>query len=496
MQPSAVQAAAPYDLRAAAHQAMLDNGFAPDLPPDAARQTALLGAAPESAPAADARDLRQLLWSSIDNDDTRDLDQVEVAEALPGGDTRLLIGVADVDALVSRDSPIDRHAAVNTTSVYTGVVTYNMLPERLSTDLTSLKEGVDRATIVIELIVSADGVIRHADAYRALIHNRAKLAYGSVGAWLEGNGAAPTRVAATAGLEAQLRLQDTVAQALRANRTRRGALDLDTIEASPVVRDGQVVDIELTRKSRARELIEDFMIAANVAMATSLEAKGSPSIRRVVRTPARWPRIVELAATVGETLPATPDSGALAAFLIRRRAADPDHFPDLSLSVVKLLGAGDYVLERPGEASPGHFALAVEDYTHSTAPNRRFADLVTQRLLKAALAGAPPPYTDVELTAIADHCTDRENAARKVERLMRKKAAAVLLVGRIGETFDAIVTGASPKGTYVRILSPPVEGRVVRGWQGLDVGDRARVTLVRTDPADGFIDFERVDHQA
>lgn len=481
-----------YDLRAAAHQAMLDNGFSPDLPPDAAEQAAAIDALPDDgAPPPGVRDLRVMLWSSIDNDDTRDLDQVEVAEALPGGETRVLIAIADVDALVTKGSAIDRHAAQNTTSVYTGVVTFNMLPEQLSTDRTSLREGVDRLTIVIELLVSASGDIVHADAYRALVRNRGKLAYGSVGAWLEGKEAAPPKLAMTEGLEAQVKLQDAVAQALRANRKRRGALDLDTIEASPVVRGGEVVDLALTRKSRARELIEDFMIAANVAMATTLEAKRSPSIRRVVRRPARWSRIVELAEAVGDALPAEPDSVALAEFLTRRRAADPEHFPDLSLSVVKLLGPGEYVLDRPGDASPGHFGLAVEDYTHSTAPNRRFADLVTQRLLKASLAGVQPPYSDADLTEIAARCTDRENAARKVERVMRKKAAAVLLVGRTGETFDAIVTGASPKGTYVRVMSPPVEGRVVHGWHGLDVGDRVRVTLVKTDPADGYIDFER-----
>ncbi|MEP6689977.1 MAG: RNB domain-containing ribonuclease [Gemmatimonadaceae bacterium] len=478
------------NLKNAAHQAMLDNGFAPDFPQDAVReaQTMTDGAPPVGA---DIRDLRALLWTSIDNADTKDLDQLEIAERLPGGETRILIAVADVDWRVPKNSACDRHAAENTTSVYTGVITFAMLPERLSTDLTSLREDVDREAVVISFVVAADGTTKDHEVYRALVHNRGKLAYDSAGAWLEGSAAAPPKIAASADVAAQVRMQDAAAQLMRQHRHEAGALELETIEASPVMRDGKVVSLALTRKSRARDLIEDFMIAANGAMARFLERRGSASIRRIVRTPERWNRIVALAKTLGDTLSETPSSAALSEFLARRRTTDPDHFPDLSLSVVKLLGPGEYALDTPGAASDGHFGLAVMDYTHSTAPNRRFADLVTQRLVKASLAGAAAPYTNDELAAIALRCTQKENDARKVERTMRKKAAAALLEGREGEMFDAIVTGASEKGTYVRVLAPPVEGRVMRGATGLDVGDKTRVRLTSVDERKGFIDFER-----
>ncbi|HEU5098610.1 MAG TPA: RNB domain-containing ribonuclease [Roseiflexaceae bacterium] len=486
------------DLRAIARQAMLEAGFAPDLPPDA---TAAVGALKQGQIMADApqlRDLRGLLWSSIDNADSRDLDQVEFAEQLAGGDIRVLVGIADVDAFVPAGSAIDRHAAANATSVYTGVITFPMLPERLSTDLTSLREGADRAALVVEFVIGgpAAGTTqasqpRAGQIYRALVHNHARLDYATVGPWLEGSAPAPPELAAVPGLEAQLPLQDRATEWLRELRHRNGALDLETIEASVVAADGVVLDLMLQHKNRARYLIESLMIAANSVMAGLLEQRGSPAIERVVRTPARWPRIVELAATLGEALPPEPDSRALADFMERRKQADPAHFPDLSLAVVKLLGAGEYTLVLPGLDNASHFGLAAQDYTHATAPNRRYADLVTQRLVKASLAGAPIPYTNAELEAIAEHCNERDRAAKKVERRMRKTAAVALMDGRIGETFDAIVTGAAAKGTFVRLLAPPVEGRVVRGERGLDVGDQTRVRLVATDYEKGFIDFER-----
>jgi VacB/RNase II family 3'-5' exoribonuclease len=487
------------DLRARARQVMLDAGLAPDVPAAAAAEAAALDPAQIAAQAAQVRDLRGLLWSSIDNADSRDLDQVEFVEQLPSGEIRLLVGIADVDAFVPAGSAIDRHAAANATSVYTGVVTFPMLPERLSTDLTSLIAGADRLAVVVEFVVgdpaagsSQSGEPRVSDIYRALVHNHAKLDYATTGAWLERRGAVPLELAATPGLEAQLRLQDQAAEWLRALRRRNGALDLETIEASLVAADGVVLDLTVQHKNRARYLIESLMIAANIVMATFLEDRGVPVIERVVRTPKRWPRIVELAATLGERLPAAPDSRTLSDFMERRKQADPAHFPDLSLAVVKLLGAGEYTLVLPGLDDVSHFGLAAQDYTHATAPNRRYADLVIQRLLKATLAQLPTPYTNAELEAIAERCNEGDRAAKKVERRMRKTAAVALMAGRIGATFDAIVTGVADKGTFVRLLAPPVEGRVVRGEQGLDVGDQTRVRLVATDYAKGFIDFERV----
>jgi len=271
-----------------------------------------------------------------------------------------------------------------------------------------------------------------------------------------------------------------------------GALNLETIEARPVFDGDELKDLEAERKSRAKEIIEDFMIAANGVTARYLAGKMFPSLRRVVRTPQRWDRIVELAGDHGVQLSREPDSRSLEEFLVSAKAADPVRFPDLSLSVIKLLGAGEYVVELPGGSAAGHFGLAVRDYTHSTAPNRRFPDLITQRLLKAALAGHSVPYGNDELAALARSCTDEEDAAKKVERQVEKSAAAMLLESRIGERFDGIVTGASDKGTWVRLLHPPIEGKLVSGAAGADVGDRLRVQLIRTDVERGYIDFKRV----
>jgi exoribonuclease-2 len=480
------------DLRARAHQAMLDEGFAPDTPLVARQQMDDIAARPPHTVAGGAvRDLRGLLWSSIDNSESRDLDQIEVAERLPTGDIRVLIGIADVDAAVPENSPIDRQAARNTTSVYTGVVTFPMLPAALSEDLTSLRQDADRLAIIMEMVVDTEGSVREGHVSRGLVRNRAKLDYETVGAWLEGIAPMPVGVAHVPGLDAQLRLQHEAAGRLRQQRQERGLLDFEMIEAQPVVSDGRVVDLKLPHKGPARSLIEDFMVAANTTMADLLERSGSPSIQRVVRSPERWPRIVEIAARLGDRLPPAPDPRALSDFLVRRKAADPVHFPDLSLSIVKLLGPGEYAVLQSPEEHLGHFGLAVYSYTHSTAPNRRFADLVTQRLLKAMIAGEASPYSRAELETITRQCTERENAARKVERLMRKVSAAVLMSGRIDETFDAIVTGASPKGVYVRLIHPPVEGRVVHGEQGMDVGDHVQVRLIATDPQHGYIDFAR-----
>jgi exoribonuclease-2 len=481
------------DLSAIARRTMVEAGFVPD-PPGAVNKEiqSLVNRPQPSRPVASARDLRSLLWSSIDDSKSRDLDQVEYAEALKGGDTRILVGIADVDALVPKGSAIDRHAAENAISVYAGVRTFPMLPEELSTDLTSLVAAEERLAIVIEMVIARDGTVKDPLVYRALLKNKAKLSYDVVGDWLDGKTGVPPVIKALPGLEPQIRLQSETANRLGEFRKEHGALELGVIQASPVVNEhGRVLELAVVEPNSARDLIANFMIAANVAMAQFLELKGGPSLRRVVHTPKYWSRIVEIAAELGEKLPKTPDSRALADFLARRKLADPIHFPDLSLAVVKSLGPGEYTVQLPGEEGEGHFGLAVQDYTHSTAPNRRFADLVTQRLVKAALAGKRSPYSIQELRQTAEHCTERDSAARKVERKMRKVAAAVLLRDKIGEEFKAIVTGVTPKGTFARIISPPVDGRVMRGERGLRVGEQVRVRLLSTDPQHGFIDFAR-----
>ena len=479
------------DLQAIAKDVMRQHGFEPDFPAAVQQQLAQLRANPPAITASvTVRDLRSLLWSSIDNDTSRDLDQIEVAERLPNGGTRVLVGIADLDAFVPKQSAIDQHAARETTTVYAGIRNFPMLPEELSTGKTSLLENQERLGVVIEFVVDGDGHVASSDVYRALVRNQAQLQYNSVGAWLESTAAAPPKVAASADLQAQLHLQDEVAQKLKTRRFENGALNLQTDELHPLVLNDQVVDVVKQQKNHATELIEDFMIAANGVVARLLEKVSS--LRRIVKQPERWDRIVQLAATYGEKLPTDPNSKALNDFLVKRKTADPDHFADLSLAVIKLIGPGEYVLERPGDPAPGHFGLAVQDYTHSTAPNRRFADIVTQRLVKATLGGKPNPYSDNELSAIAANCTEKEDAARKVEREMSKRLAAVAMQSRIGTTFDAIVTGATPKGTFVRVLQPHVEGLLAQGQQGADVGDRLRVKLIRVDVQRGFIDFARV----
>jgi VacB/RNase II family 3'-5' exoribonuclease len=478
------------DLQAVARQVMLANGFQPDFSPAVQQQlTALKSQSPQAVPGGDVRDLRGLLWSSIDNDTSKDLDQIEVAEQLPNGDVKVLVGIADVDTDVPKTTAIDEHAATQATTVYTGVRNFSMLPEVLSTGITSLLENQDNAAVVVEFVVSSDGHVNSTDLYRAVVRNKAQLTYNAVGAWLEAKSPAPPKVAACTDLQAQLKVQNTVAQALKQQRYLHGALNIETIEVRPVLLNNQVTDVVKQEKNPATELIEDFMIAANEVVARTL--KNVSSIRRVVKTPERWDRIVQLAAAQGGNLPAQPDSKDLNDFLMRRKAADPARFADLSLAVIKLMGPGEYILERPGDPHVGHFGLAVQDYTHSTAPNRRFADLVTQRLIKAFLAKGTNPYSDNELDTVAKNCTLKEDAARKVEREMTKRMSAVAMSGRIGEIFDAIVTGASSKGTFVRVLKPHVEGMLVEGQQGLDVGDSLHAELVRTDVQHGFIDFAR-----
>ncbi|HVZ82666.1 MAG TPA: RNB domain-containing ribonuclease [Terracidiphilus sp.] len=483
-----------FNLIAAAHAAMIEHGFQPDFPQGTDEQLAAIEAHPEQPDAPGAQDLRSLLWSSIDNDTSKDLDQIEWAGQLPDGRIRVLVGVADVDARVAAGSVIDSHARSETTSVYTGVKVFPMLPAQLSEGITSLNENEDRVAMVVEYAVDASGAVSDGKAYRALVRNRAQLAYNSVGGWLEGRGPAPDKVAASTELAAQLKLQDAAAQRMVGGRFQHGALDLETIETRPVMQAEEAVGIAALEKNRATSLIEEFMVAANGVVAKTFDSAGIASIRRIVRTPKRWDRIVEVAAGLGTTLPAAPDSKALNDFLLAQKKKDPDHFPDLSLTVVKLMGPGEYVLVKPNEVSPGHFGLAVQDYTHSTAPNRRFPDVVTQRILKALLARAAQPYSEGDLNAIALRCTQMEDAARKVEREMQKRIAAVVLRPRIGQSFRAIVTGVNQYGTFVRALEPHVEGMLVNAGKpgakkGLDVGDRVTVKLVSTDPERGFIDF-------
>lgn len=479
-----------YDLAAAARRSMQEHGFEPDFPPAVKEQLDQLRSHPPAA-AQGARDLRGLLWSSIDNDTSRDLDQIEYAEALPDASYRVLIGIADVDAYAPRGCPIDAHALRETTTVYTGVEIFPMLPGELSTGSTSLLQDQERAAVVIEFTVDAQANIAASSVYRALVLNKAQLAYPSVGAWLAGTAAPPPKVAASPELQQQLKMQNDIAQLLRRQRSSHGALNLQTIETHPICMSDGDIDIEAEVKNEATQLIEDFMIAANGVVARSLEAKGMSSIRRVVKTPKRWDRIVELARQMGTQLPADPDPKPLHDFLLAQQKKDPDHFADLSLAVIKLLGPGEYVLDRAGQPAEGHFGLAVQDYTHSTAPNRRYADLLTQRLLKAMVAGQRSPYSDDELASVAAQCTRMEDAERKVSREMQKRIAAVAMSGRIGQAFDAIVTGVNEHGTFVRTVKPHVEGMLVRGQKGLDVGDKLRATLVRTDPERGYIDFAR-----
>jgi exoribonuclease-2 len=478
-----------FNLVAAARAAMIEHGFQPDFPAGADAELAAIQGAPALPASSGLVDLRQLLWSSIDNDTSKDLDQIEWAEQLPDGRIRVLIGVADVDARVSHGTVLDSHAQSETTSVYTGVKVFPMLPAELSEGITSLNENEDRAAIVIEYAIDPAGTATDGKAYRAIVRNQAQLTYNAIGGWLEGKYPAPPKVAANAALAAQIKLQDAAAQRMVGGRFQHGALDLETIETRPVMLADQAVDIARQNKNRATSLIEEFMVAANGVIAKTFEDAGVASIRRIVRTPKRWDRIVELAEGLGTTLPAMPDSKALNDFLLAQKQKDPDHFPDLSLGVVKLMGPGEYVLVKPNEVSPGHFGLAVQDYTHSTAPNRRFPDLVTQRLLKAWLAKAPQPYSEGDLGAIATRCTLMEDGARKVEREMQKRIAAVVLHPRIGQSFPAIVTGVNNYGVFVRTLNPHVEGKLVHGEKGLDVGDKVTVKLVSTDPQRGFIDF-------
>lgn len=490
-----------FDLVARADKEVLAAGFTPVFEPETIAEITSQSVSQIFNDNNSIQDLRDLLWSSIDNRESQDLDQVEYAEYLADGKIRLIIGIADVDSFVPKGSAIDLHAQRNTTTVYTGIVTYPMLPDELSYDRTSLLPDQDRLAMCTDLIIDEDGTVIESDAYPALIRNKAKLDYNSIGQWFN-TGAEPAKLAQVAGLEEQLDIQNQAKEHIHALRKSGGALALHTQEARTVAKDGHVLDLELVESNPARDLIENCMIAANIATSKFLEAKGFPSIMRTVKTPERWPRIIEVAESYGDSLPEAPDAKALASFLIKQKEADPEGFSELSLTIVKLLGRGEYIVKVPGQHVPGHFALAVNEYTHSTAPNRRYPDLITQRLLKAVLAGQPSPYTTDELSEIAANCSRLEGQAKKVERTMRKISAAVLLSSRIGDIFDGIITGVKPEATYVRTFRPPVEGKLVdgklankKGSHSLDVGDRVRVRLVSTDPENAYIDFAFVERR-
>ena len=501
-------------LQEIARRAMLQRGLLADFSRQAQAELDEISAPALIDSAPQARDCRGLLWCSIDNDDSEDLDQLTVAEEMGEGRVRIRVAVADVDALVRKDSAIDRDAQHNTTSVYTAGQIFPMLPLKLSTNYSSLNYNQDRLAIVVDMVVGPDGSLQQSDVYRAAVRNHAKLAYNSLAVWLEARAKAegvkngeekkketkdeikeaepPAAAAAVPGLLDNLLLQDLVAQRLKELRHAGGALSLETIEAKPVFEGGRILDLQVEEKNRAKEIIEDFMIAANGVTVRYLADRGIPSIRRVVKIPKRWDRIVQIAAEHAFKLPKNPSSRKLEIFLTMMKKADPLRFPDLSLVIIKLLGNGEYVAEKPGEEAAGHFGLAVKDYTHSTAPNRRYADLITGRLLKAAMEGRPVPYTLEELEALAYNCTRKEDAAVKVERQVGKSAAALLLKERIGEQFQSVVTGAAEKGTWVRLLDLPVEGMLKKGSKGVDVGDQIRVELISVDVEQGFIDFKRV----
>ena len=475
-----------------AHQAMLAHGFLPDYSPQVQAEVDQIQGSWDIGSNATIHDQRNLLWASIDNDDSRDLDQLTTAEAMPDGKWKIFVAIADVDSYVKKGSAINEHARHNTTTVYTPARIFSMLPERLSTDLTSLNLNLDRTAIVIKMVIAQDGSITSSSIYQARVRNHARLAYNRTAAWLENRTEMPEDIAAVPGLAESLRMQDQAARHMKNIRHLNGALSLETIQARPSFDGDQIRSLEVDEPNRAKEIIEDFMIGANGVTARFLSANGFPSIRRVVRKPKRWERIVEIAADHMVKLPDSPDSKALEEFLVKQKATDPIRFPDLSLAVIKLMGAGEYMAEPPEGQVPGHFGLAVKDYSHSTAPNRRFPDLITQRLIKAALDGKPVPYPMDELNSLAIHFSTAEDEAKKVERQVEKSAAALLLESRIGEKFEALVTGASEKGTWVRLLTIPVEGKLVEGFKGLDVGDRLRVELVDTNIERGYIDFKKI----
>ncbi len=479
------------DLSELAKETMLEYHLVPDFSLAVINELKTIQA-PACLSATDIKDLRHLLWFSLDNDDSRDLDQLTYAERINGKGYRIYIAIADVDSLVKKNSPIDMHAEQNTTSVYTPTKIFPMLPEKLSTNFTSLNENEDRLAIIVQNEIDEKGELSHFSLYRGYVRNQAKLAYNSISAWLDGLGEPPPLLKSSENLKQQIQLQDQIASILRQNRQKRGALTLQTIESYAVFKENIIIDLKPLAKNRGRNLIEDFMISANQATALFLKNNQLPSLRRIVRSPKRWDRIIAIAKERGFVLPENPDSVTLDRFLRQQYLLDPLRFPDLSLTIIKLLGSGEYVVEFPDQDPIGHFGLAVKNYTHSSAPNRRFPDLITQRLIKGILSNASSPYTIDELEKLAKQCTEKEDLAEKVERKMRKSAACVLLASKINQEFEALVTGSSISGTWVRILSPPADGKLIQGYEHIDIGDKIRVKLVHVSIEKGFIDFIKI----
>lgn len=474
-----------------AQKAMISRGLVPDFPDvEISELNKIL--LPATYKPETAKDMRDLPWCSVDNADSLDLDQLTYAELLEGNKVKILVAIADVDALVDTKSNIDNHASQNTATVYTVAKIFPMLPEKLSTNLTSLCLDSDRCAIVVEIILGDDGRIQQSDVYQATVRNHAKLQYEKLAAWLEGNSPVYPEITKVNGLAENIKLQDRVAQKMKALRYEHGALEFETIEATPIFDGNTLREMKIEQRNRAKDLIEDFMIAANGTTAIFLTGKNFPTMRRVVRIPKQWDRIVELASEHGFSLPPEADSKSLSEYLKFIKQNDPLHFVDMSISVLKLLGSGEYIVNTPGSIPPGHFGLAVKDYTHSTAPNRRYPDLVTQRLLKSAIAGNSISYSTEQLEEIARYCTLKEDDVRKVERQVEKSANAILMESRIGEEFEAIVSGASPKGTWIRLIHPHVEGKLVNGFKGLKVGEKLKARLTQINVELGYIDFEKV----
>jgi exoribonuclease II len=520
-----------FDLAQAALDEMHEAGFKPEFGPGVAEQvdeirTSLRKEFVQAEPGFGVPDLRNLVWSSIDNDTSRDLDQIEVAERIADG-IRVHVAIADVARAVEQDSPIDKHAQAQTQTIYTAVKNFPMLPLELSTGMTSLNENGDRMAVMMSFTVGSNGEMSDEQISRAWVRNRAQLAYSRVGPWIDAHAGAASGVGVSLQEVEQLRsdsarqgedlngpafvddangrelaeslgdqlvLQARATQLLHRARIQNGALEFHRGEAEPVIADGRVVSVQDVIQNQAMYLIEDLMVAANGVMARALRKGGRSGLQRVVKVPQRWDRIVSLAAEHKWDLPVNPDSVALNNFLAHMRDTDTDHYPDLAVAVIKLMGPGEYMLMTADDDPTGHFGLAVRDYTHSTAPNRRFPDIVTQRVLHAMMEGAPAPYSDAELAAIATHCNEADTALRKIERAMQKRVAAVAMAHRIGEVFRGVVTGASEKGVYVRVIDPPFEGRIIQNAEGLDVGDRVSVKLLHTDPARAFIDFARISN--
>lgn len=489
------------NLREVAREALEERGFKSEFSPAVERAASKVQEPDFSS--LKIPDLSHLPWSSIDNDESKDLDQIECVK-VEGRTTRVLVGIADVASLVPKNSEIDLHAQHNTTSIYTGVKTFPMLPERLSNDLTSLNENEKRLAMVIETKVAEDGEITSFNVYPAIVQNKAQLTYNAVSTWLKDYTPPDSeitqrmlaKIRSNPVLQEQIKIQDEIAQTLREKRREEGSLDFETPQLRANVKQDGHYSLGSHRSNRATQLIEELMVSANQAVDEFLQKKGMPVLQRVVKEPRNWPRMVALAEEYGCTLPGEPDGQALQKFLAEQKRRDPDRFPDLSLAMIKLMGRGEYDAKAPNQDGTGHFGLAVTHYAHSTAPNRRYPDLITQRMLHAAVEGKPSPYSMGELRSLAAHCTEQEGEANKAERHVHKSIAAVELANHVGEKFRGFISGASEKGVWVRVVDPPVEGKVMGRTGDLKVGQEVEVKLVGTDPYRGFIDFEVVGRKS